>query len=151
MAYKKTQFKGKLFSFKEKEMTSEDVNFVDSELSNKTVILNFWGHWCGPCLEEFPSLVKLNSLISKDSLKIIAINTDELDQLKKVSKVIRNFKLDFPIVFDQDSKITEMFEISAIPVSILMHKGKYVESFEGGVDFSSIEFINKIKELTKTN
>ncbi len=32
---------------------------VESELSGKVVLVNFWGWWCGPCQVEFPHLMDL--------------------------------------------------------------------------------------------
>lgn len=35
-------------------------------LRGEVVLINFWGTWCGPCLIEFPHLVKLNDRLKGD-------------------------------------------------------------------------------------
>src|ERR1700747_3428276 len=34
-----------------------------SDLHNKVVVLNFWASWCPPCIEEAPSLNRLQKYI----------------------------------------------------------------------------------------
>ncbi|MEZ4873337.1 MAG: TlpA disulfide reductase family protein [Bdellovibrionales bacterium] len=42
----------------EKE-TIDGKPFKLSDLKGKVILLNFWASWCDPCVEEFPSMLKL--------------------------------------------------------------------------------------------
>jgi cytochrome c biogenesis protein CcmG, thiol:disulfide interchange protein DsbE len=43
----------------------------------KTVVLNFWASWCGPCVVEFPSLVQLQRDMPNVVVLAVAFDTDE--------------------------------------------------------------------------
>ena len=40
-------------------LTPESTSLGLDDLRGKTVLLNFWGTWCGPCQEEFPHIERL--------------------------------------------------------------------------------------------
>jgi len=124
--------KGKVYSFKSKVP--------------KVVILNFWASWCTPCLEEFPSIVKLQKKYSsnKDFL-FLAINTDDEDAIKKLKKVVNKYELNVPIVMDKKGKLVDKFSISAIPVSVIYKDGKVKQISNGSKDFYSEEFLEELK------
>lgn len=46
-----------------------------TELTGKTVLLNFWATWCGNCLDEMPTLQDIE-LNSNGSVVVIGVSTD---------------------------------------------------------------------------
>jgi len=102
--------------------------------------------WCTPCLEEFPSIVKLQKKYSsnKDFL-FLAINTDDEDAIKKLKKVVNKYELNVPIVMDKKGKLVDKFSISAIPVSVIYKDGKVKQISNGSKDFYSEEFLEELK------
>jgi thiol-disulfide isomerase/thioredoxin len=48
-------------------LTGEGEDVLAGDLKGKVTLINFWGPWCGYCLEEFPHLAKLaENLKSRD-------------------------------------------------------------------------------------
>lgn len=131
--------------------TSDGSNLEISKLTSPVIIYNFWASWCIPCLEEMPSMINLKKRFRDDQLKIIAINTDEDDQKANIQKIIKkiNLKDEFIIVPDKDSKLVNDFKISAIPVTIIFHRGKVVHFSNGPMDFNSEEIAGKISQWIK--
>lgn len=113
------------------------------------VILNFWASWCQPCLEEFPSLTKLQGKFKADQVKVVGINTDVEKQQKEIKKTVKKYELNFPIVADDKGDITANFMVDAIPVSIIYHKGKVIEVSNGSKDFYSEEVLEQFKTILK--
>lgn len=129
----------KVFESLEME-TVEHKKFKLKELPSQVVIVNFWASWCIPCLHEMPSLIALSNKFSKKELQVVAINTDEDEQLKNIIKIKK--KLDIPesfiIVPDIKFRIADEFKFSAIPVTVIFKKGKVLYFNNGPVDFLKV-------------
>jgi thiol-disulfide isomerase/thioredoxin len=46
------------------------------------VVVNFWATWCGPCVEEFPELVRLQNENWDRGVRLITISVDEPEVLE---------------------------------------------------------------------
>jgi len=131
------------------EFFENDKKFSLSATKAPVVIINFWASWCVPCLEEFPSLVNLRKKYSRDKVIILGINTDDKSSIKDANKVIQKYGINFPTIFDTDSKLIEKFKVSSIPISIIYKNGKVQEVSKGAKDFFSGEFLEEIESFIK--
>ena len=114
-----------------------DENKKLSELRGKVVLINFWASWCGPCQQELPKLSELKDLHDEYDFELLAINIDE--EPNKALRLAKKLGLDFPILFDQEKKVSKAYDIDAMPMTILLdrngdvryvHRG-YKESYMG--------------------
>ena len=74
-----------------------DFNFLDvrkdsiyniSDFNGKLIILNFWGTYCPPCIEEFPDLKQIETNYS-DKVSVIALTDENKEKIMKfIQKVI---------------------------------------------------------------
>jgi thiol-disulfide isomerase/thioredoxin len=120
-----------------------------SEVKAPIVILNFWASWCKPCLHEFPSIVEMKKRFPDEKVLVLGINSDEENQARQIRKILKKYKLNFPIVPDKSGKILEEFMVSSIPISIIYRNGKIFEVTEGAKDFNSGETIEALNEILK--
>jgi len=83
-----------------------------SELRGKTVLINLFASWCGPCRAETPELVELANDESIDLL-VIGLNVGE------TPAVIETYRLDFnvsyPLLPDADARLTEIYRPIVLP------------------------------------
>ncbi|MEM7297490.1 MAG: TlpA disulfide reductase family protein [Bacteroidota bacterium] len=57
-----------------------DGKFSISDFQGKLIILNFWGTYCGPCIEEFPDLKKVESNYP-DQVSVIALSDENKERI----------------------------------------------------------------------
>ena len=88
------------------------------DFQGRFVLLNFWATWCYPCLKEMPDLEKVYQSMGEEKLVILAVAMGEnIERIKKFSK--KN-SFTFPLLSDEDLKITRLYGVKNIPVTYLI-------------------------------
>jgi thiol-disulfide isomerase/thioredoxin len=123
-----------------------------SDYTGKVVLLDFWASWCPPCREEMPELIKFYKKHSDPHFEIIAVNIDNsrenMDQF--LSKLFP--KPAFPIVVDENQKIPSLFDIEAMPTTILIDKKGEIRFRHDGFKESYVDdFNSELTQLLKEN
>ncbi|MGS2719144.1 TlpA disulfide reductase family protein [Paraglaciecola aestuariivivens] len=96
----------------------------------KVVLINFWASWCAPCLQEFPFLQQLQQEYAAQDLTVLAINLDQNSEDAK--SWLNEVEVDFTILFDPQSKVSQKLNVQVMPTSILLDKeGKQRFIFKG--------------------
>jgi thiol-disulfide isomerase/thioredoxin len=108
-----------------------------SDYRGKPLIINVWASWCGPCLQEMPSLQKLSQQGGKQ-FNVIGISTDDyVDRaegfLKKTSTTFENF-------IDQKLLLEHMLGAERLPLTLLVDaQGKVLAKFYGAKEWDGPE------------
>jgi cytochrome c biogenesis protein CcmG, thiol:disulfide interchange protein DsbE len=69
-----------------------------SDLRGKVVVLNFWATWCPPCVEETPSLNKLQKYIESRNALVLGVSVDE--DPNAYEKFLKDQAVIFPTFLD---------------------------------------------------
>ncbi|MBS1959752.1 MAG: TlpA family protein disulfide reductase [Bdellovibrionales bacterium] len=101
------------------------------DLKNKVSMLNFWATWCEACMEEMPSIVKLHEAYAPKGFEILGLNVDE-DPPKAVPPTIQKFGMKFPIFMDPTNALTELFDVHAIPLTVIFDSNRKILLIESG-------------------
>lgn len=120
---------------------------VLAQLQGKVVLVNFWATWCPPCVEEFPSLVRLDNKYSSEGLEIIAVSFDDESQLKsQVLPFVKSQKTRFKVYLKDVEDIEKFINsidqnwIGAIPATFVFDRsGSLIRSVIGEQTFESFE------------
>lgn len=88
-----------------------------SDYSGKYVLVNFWAHWCSPCIKEFPDMQKLYDESDKTKFEIIAIHAGPYN--KEAAEFVEHFGIDFPVVSDPETNL-KGWDVPALPMTYLI-------------------------------
>jgi thiol-disulfide isomerase/thioredoxin len=98
-----------------------------SAFKGKTVMLDFWGTWCGPCIQLIPELKALYEKYQAKDFVILGVANDK--DFEKWKNVLKTKQMVWPNLIDTDEKIVNLYNISAFPTLILIDKnGVIIES-----------------------
>ena len=116
-------------------------NRVDvSSFKGKTIFINLWATWCGPCRVEMPSIQKLYDTADKDKVVFIMLALDQKDPFNKVSRFIKDKEFTFPIYYPA-STLPQILQVPTIPTTFVVSPdGKVVHKQVGVANYDTEEF-----------
>jgi thiol-disulfide isomerase/thioredoxin len=93
------------------------------QFRGKYLLLNFWGEWCKPCLDEIPFLVQASTGYRSRDLKIVSFLKSYNPE--KARALIGSYAMSWPQLILTET-IESLFRVRAYPTNILIFpNGKY--------------------------
>jgi len=116
-----------------------------SDLRGKVVVLNFYGTWCQPCIEETPSLNKLQKYIESRNGVILGVAADEdpsaYEKFQRDQSVVFLTYRD-PTTKDDRSPIALSYGTSMYPETYIIDRhGKILRKIIGSQQWDSQEML----------
>ncbi|ARV16070.1 TlpA family protein disulfide reductase [Polaribacter sp. SA4-12] len=93
------------------------------DLKGKYLYLDIWATWCGPCIAEIPSLIKLEKEFHSKNIEFVSISIDRIKDHEKWKKMIIDKELKGIQLFadnNWDSQFIKDYLIKGIPRFILI-------------------------------
>jgi len=106
-------------------------NVKASDLKFKVLLINFWATWCEACMVEMPSIVRLQKHYADKGLAIAEINVDD-NPTAVLPGTLKKLGIDFPVYIDENQKLSELFDVHAIPLTVIVDKTFKVVLIESG-------------------
>jgi thiol-disulfide isomerase/thioredoxin len=115
-------------------------------LQGKVGLINFWATWCPPCVEEIPSLNRLQQIFKDRDLRIISIDFRETPE--EMAGFLQQIPVDFPVLMDLDGKTSLNWQVFSFPSSFLIdQQGQIRYSANRAINWDSQEVIDTLNLL----
>jgi thiol-disulfide isomerase/thioredoxin len=86
------------------------------DYAGQVVFLNFWATWCGPCVQEMPSIQRLHDAYGEEVVFLLASNEN--------ASTVRSFAAKngytMPLHTLTNSGVPASFNVSAIPATFII-------------------------------
>lgn len=112
-----------------------------SDLRGKVVLINFWATWCGPCVVEMPTLIRLYQKHRETGFEILAISIDE--DKSKVPPFVSEHKLPFPVLLAD--KVGLLYGVSGVPDNFFIDRAGNLRYHQLGFSETDLEAV--VEEL----
>ena len=115
-----------------------------TNFGGKVLVLNFWASWCGPCVEEEPSLSQFAAQYAPKGVVVLGVSVDRDE--KAYNAFLRRFKPAF--LTARDSKIHGEYGTFMYPETYIIDThGRVLRKFAEAVNFSNPELTTYINSL----
>lgn len=103
----------------------------------KTLLLDFWASWCGPCRASFPWMNEMQAKYQDQGFEVVAINLDLRTELAYA--FLDQIPAEFHVLLDENAMLPDAFNVIGMPTSYLIDKegrlrAQHVGFQEGKID-----------------
>lgn len=88
-----------------------------SDYRGRTVLVNFWATWCGPCREEMPALQKAADA-HPATLVVLSVNMRESED--QVRTFAQQQSITYPLLLHPDDATLLAYLIRGLPVTVVV-------------------------------
>jgi len=124
---------------------SDGTRSVDlAKLRGRVVVLNFWQTSCVPCVDELPSLERLQRMMPK--ITVVGISNDE--DAQTYAQFLKTYHVDFLTVRDPSFRIPTMYGTVKIPETyVIDRRGVVRRKFVSEQDWTSADIVDYLNKL----
>ena len=116
------------------------------EYRGKVVLVNFFGTWCPPCLEEMPGLLLLAEALKDQPFVVLAVDVG--DSPARLRQVFGEERAAFTILLDSRQTATRSWGVQGFPTSFVLDpEGRIRYSVEGPVQWDDLKVAAQIVAL----
>ncbi len=128
--------------------SSSGENLRLSEYRGDVVMVNFWATWCGPCRQEMPLLDDLYARYNRVGFNLLGVNID--DDARRAMQMIDELGVNFPVLFDDSKEVSRLYQVEAMPVTVLIDReGKVRHVHHGYKPGYEEKYLTEIRSLLR--
>jgi len=117
-----------------------------SQFRGQVVVLNFWATWCPPCVEETPSLVRMQARLKDKGVVVLAVSIDDDDAA--YHRFLKEYGVNMVTVRDEARKAATLYGTFGWPETFVIdQQGVVRRKFIGPVEWTSPEVTDYLGRL----
>ncbi|MFV0572578.1 MAG: thioredoxin-like domain-containing protein [Xanthomarina gelatinilytica] len=91
-----------------------------NKFNSEYILVDFWGSYCGPCIRDFPTILKMYNSSNRKKFDVIAISIDEKETIKAWQKIIEKENFPWSQYLDKEQMFSKKLMINAVPANFLL-------------------------------
>lgn len=119
-------------------------NKVDlSAFKGKKVLINYWATWCGPCIQEMPSLLKAQEALKAENYVFLLVSDEAIKRISRFKD-----RKNYNFAYLKSTTSLASMRIFTLPTTVIFNEdGKKVKTMVGAIEWDSKQMIKKLKAL----
>ena len=114
---------------------------VPGDFAGRSLLINVWASWCGPCIEEMPELQRFSQAQGRNGVQVVGI---ALDDPAAVRAFLQRVPVDYPILVDRPGPADAGVQLGnpkgVLPYSVLISEdGRLLRQRIGPFDPGEID------------
>lgn len=154
---KKEMLNEKAPEFSLKDLEGNEIALAD--LRGKTVVLDFWATWCGPCKASFPAMqTAVNDLKQNENVKFLFIDTMENGKTdarkKRAGEFVESKDYSFHVLLDTPTEgsdragaTADAYGVTGIPTKIVIGPQGKIRFKAMGFDGNDQKLVDELKMM----
>jgi len=116
------------------------------DYKGQVVVVNFWASWCGPCVEETPSLEEMSQKVKDKGVTVVGVSIDVDEAAYKT--FLKQHGVTFTTVRDPDQKSSGLYGTTGWPETFIVDRqGVLRRKFVGPVDWNDPQIVQYLTSL----
>jgi thiol-disulfide isomerase/thioredoxin len=119
-----------------------------NDFKGRTVLLNLWAPWCGPCVKELAALAALQRSLPADRFVVIPVDVGREGQAEAQAFLNGHGAGTLITYVDSNAALLRAFGGYGLPMTALIDpEGKEIAQAEGAPDWSAPESVLWLRRL----
>ena len=135
------------YGFTIKDLQGNHLSF--EQFKGKTIFLNLWATWCGPCRAEMPGIQSLYEKVDKDKVVFVMLSIDEDSDRQKVVNYLNAKKFTFT-AYMPVGYLPDHLQVPSIPTTfVISPEGKVAKKEVGTTQYDTPKFLKFLESLAE--
>jgi peroxiredoxin len=129
--------------------TTKNRHLRFANYQGKTIVVNLFAHWCGPCIINLRDLIQFKKYYKTHSFVLLGLVSQKNDPIiATVRKFTREQKIKFDVIWDANDFQNELVKLvngqSVIPQTFIIDKdGRIRKHFQGYSPLNSLKLLRE--------
>ena len=117
-----------------------------ADYRGRVVLLNFWATWCPPCVEEIPSLNRLQLEMAGEPFVVLGVDVGETAET--VNRFLGTIPADYPVLLDPEGEAVAPWKVRAFPTTFLIDREGHIRyAYFGGLEWDAPAVVKTVQKL----
>ncbi len=99
-----------------------------SDYRGKTVVLNWFASWCGPCRSEMPDFEAAYQALGGEDGDVVFLVVNLAETPGTVATMLKDVGATYPAVLDSDGAVARLYRVTGMPTTYFIDSAGVVRS-----------------------